>query len=104
MASWRRVDSTLVKLMQYIIGSGVVTACETFALAYFILIAKALIVTGHVLSRRSLRYEKIYQCGLSVDGQNVFTVNRKTVQFDLDCVLLHVVKMFVLLYRNHEFS
>jgi hypothetical protein len=30
MASWRRVDSTVVKLMQYIVGSGAVTACETF--------------------------------------------------------------------------
>jgi len=30
MTSWRRVDSTVVKLMQYIVGSGVVTACEMF--------------------------------------------------------------------------
>ena len=45
-----------------------------------------------------------YQCGLSIDGQNVYTVNCKTIQFDLDCVLLFVIKMFVLLYRNYEFS
>jgi hypothetical protein len=47
---------------------------------------------------------RFYWCGPSVNGQNFYTDNHKTVRFALDCVLLFVVKMFVLIYYNYEFT
>jgi hypothetical protein len=37
-----------------------------------------------------LRY---YQCRPSIDEQNIYADNHKTVRFSLDCVLLYAVKM-----------
>ena len=55
----------------------------------------------HCNARRGMRM--FDQCGPSVNGQNVYADNREPTGFALDCVLLFVVKMFVLLYYNHEF-
>jgi hypothetical protein len=60
IASWCRVDSTVVKLIQYIIGSGVATACEMFFTCFlYYLISKPFVITGHVLSQHLLWYETV---------------------------------------------
>ena len=58
IASWHRVDSTVVKLIQYIIGSGVATVCKMFFTCFlYYFISKPLVITGDVLSQHLLWYE-----------------------------------------------
>jgi len=55
MASRRRSDGIVTKLIQYVVGSGVITACETFlACLLECSIDNALFATGHLLLGRSL--------------------------------------------------
>ena len=94
MTSWRRSDSIVTKLIQYVVGSGTATACETFFACYqSIPSLKPCSQQGMYYCDAHCGRLRYYQCRPSIDGQNIYTDNCKTIQFSLDCVLFYADKM-----------